>query len=87
MTFVYSPRTHRSVGSGEGAWDGVAVGAVVLSVYNVNQNGEEVGQMYVRRIMLYAICFPSLTVLEKALVLVDGSAREWAADSEPSILS
>ena len=68
----------------------MAVVAVVLSVYNVNQNGEEVGQMYVRRIMLYAICFPSLTVLEKALVLVDGSdgsAREWAADSEPSILS
>ena len=84
MTFVYSPRTHRSVGSGEGAWDGVAV---VLSVYNVKQNGEEVGQMYVLRIMLCAICFPSLTVLEKALVLVDGSAREWAADSEPSNLS
>ena len=81
MTFVYSPRTHRSVGIGEGAWDGVAV---VLSVYNVEQNGEEVGQRYVLRIMLCAICFPSLTVLEKALVLVDGSAREWAADSEPS---
>ena len=65
-------------------WQG---GRPVSMQGNVEQNGEEVGQRYVLRIMLCAICFPSLTVLEKALVLVDGSAREWAADSEPSILS